>query len=67
MESSNFLFCPINSLKPKDIQFTITYDKEKAEILIIKNAVVNERECNNKCGLHISTKEYHENIETFPF
>lgn len=27
--SSVYLFCLTNSLKPLDIQFTVTYDKEK--------------------------------------
>ena len=31
--SSNVLFCLINSLKSKDIQFTIMCDTEKFEIL----------------------------------
>lgn len=32
----NVLFCPTNSPNPKDIQFTITYDKEKHQILIFE-------------------------------
>lgn len=30
---SYILFCPINITKPKDIQFTIVYDKEKDQML----------------------------------
>lgn len=33
MTSSNGLFCPTNSLKPKDIRFAIIHDKEKLQIL----------------------------------
>lgn len=29
--SSDVLFCPTNSLKPKYIQFTCIYDKEKLQ------------------------------------
>lgn len=30
--SSNLLFCPTNSKKPKDIQFIITWDEEKKQL-----------------------------------
>ena len=37
MMSPNCLFCPTNSPKPKDIQFTITKEKEKQQILTTDN------------------------------
>ncbi len=35
--SSNVLFCPSNSPKPKDVLFIILHDKEKQQILTFEN------------------------------
>ncbi len=34
--SSNYIFCPMSSPKPRDIQFTVICDKKKLQILILK-------------------------------
>ena len=36
--SWNVLFCLTNSPKPKDIEFTIMYDKEKHQMIITEKA-----------------------------
>lgn len=59
MTSLNVLFCPANSPKLRNIQFTVTYDKEKHQTITFEK-LEPENRCLKmiKMMIHLSKKDY---------